>query len=233
MAAIKKSSGKSSSSRRAAIKPRAKAGTRKVPRIERMEQMLTAGAQVFALRGYHNASMDEIAQRANISKPLLYRYFQSKEGLYLAIIDRTGRRMIDGFGLIMQLPDPVERIEKVTIGLLTFINRHRDLWLVMYQEAMRHDGPGAERVRYFRDRVIANGCVNISEALGNPTEEGRLEAEPLAHALVASGEAIALWWLSHPEIPVERIQELLLDSSLPILRHLRRKRLNASAEGPG
>lgn len=197
-----------------------------------MEQMLLAAARVFAERGYHNTSMDEIAQHAGISKPLLYRYFESKDGLYLAIIDRTGEHMVEGLGLIMQHPNPIERIEMVTVGLLSFINRYRDLWLVMYQEAMRHDGPAAERVRYFRERVIANGCINISEALGDPTEVGRRAAEPLSHALVSSGEAIALWWTAHPEVPIARIVELVLDSSLPVLRHLRKKRMQALVAEP-
>ncbi|HEY0974165.1 MAG TPA: TetR/AcrR family transcriptional regulator [Solimonas sp.] len=231
MATVKKRTAKKTAPR-ATTRAKPRVGTRKVPRAERMEQMLLVGARVFAQHGYHATSMDEIAKRAGISKPMLYRYFESKDGLYLAIIDRTGQHMIDGLGLIMQQPDPIERIENVAIGLLSFIDRYRDLWMVMYKEALSLDGPAAQRVRYFRERVIANGCINISEALGNPTEEGRREAEPLSHAMVASGEAIAAWWVSHPDIPIARIVELVLDTSLPVLLYLRRKRQQTLASAP-
>src|SRR5213079_2294618 len=74
-------------------KPR-RAGTRLVPRAVREEQMLGVAGDVFAERGFHAASMDEIADRADISKPMLYAYFGSKEGLYSAYVERAGADLL-------------------------------------------------------------------------------------------------------------------------------------------
>src|SRR3989442_2374525 len=71
-----------------------KAGT-KVPRAVREPQMLDAAVAVFAERGYHGASMDEIAAGAGVTKPMVYSYFGSKEDLYLACIDHAGTRLME------------------------------------------------------------------------------------------------------------------------------------------
>src|SRR5947209_2487106 len=72
-----------------------KSGTRGMPRAARERLILDVAGQVFARAGYHSASMDEIAELAGVSKPMLYAYFGSKEGLYVAYIDRTGRELLD------------------------------------------------------------------------------------------------------------------------------------------
>jgi AcrR family transcriptional regulator len=70
--------------------------------------MLDAAGRVFAQGGYHSASMDEIAELADVSKPLLYAYFDSKEGLYTAYINRTGPGAAQpaGRGCTARGPDP-------------------------------------------------------------------------------------------------------------------------------
>src|SRR5436305_13269532 len=70
-------------------------GRRKLPRAVRERQMLEVAGRVFAARGFHEASMDEIAQGAGISKPMVYSYFGSKEGLYFAYIELAGQRLLD------------------------------------------------------------------------------------------------------------------------------------------
>jgi AcrR family transcriptional regulator len=185
-----------------------------------MEQMLVAAARVFAEHGYHAASMDEIAALADVSKPLLYRYFVSKDGLYLAIIERAGQHLVDGLALIQSVKDPLQRIEMTAMGLLTFIGRYRDLWLVMYNEAMGGSSPVAQRVGEFRAQIIADGCINISEALGEANAAGRARAEPLSQAMIGAGEAMARWWLRHPEIPLEQMAQMVLNCCYGILdRH--------------
>src|SRR3954447_9652887 len=82
---------------------RRRAGTRLMPRAEREEQMLEVAGEVFAERGFHAASMDEIAERADISKPMLYAYFGNKEGLYSAYMDRIGRSLLDTMDAVVDL----------------------------------------------------------------------------------------------------------------------------------
>ena len=72
-----------------------RAGTRGMPREQRERLILDVAGQVFARAGYESASMDEIAEEAGVSKPMLYAYFRSKEGLYLAYIERAGGELIE------------------------------------------------------------------------------------------------------------------------------------------
>ncbi len=186
--------------------------------------MLQVAASVFAARGYHATSMDEIAERADISKPLLYRYYGSKDGLYLALLDRAGEHLIEGLSQGEHTPDPFKRIDQAVGGLLGFIDRYRDFWQVLYAEALCSDSPVSRKVQQIRTRMVAIATVTIAEALGDPTEAGRRDAEPLAYAVLGSGEALSRWWLQHPAVPAQRIHEMILDFSLPTLRQLRDRR---------
>src|SRR4029079_4457111 len=70
-------------------------GTRRVPRKVREQQMLEVAERAFAERGYHAASVDAIAEAAGISKPMVYAYFGSKEGLYRACMSAARERLFD------------------------------------------------------------------------------------------------------------------------------------------
>lgn len=201
-----------------------KLGTRGMPRGQRMEEMLQVAARVFASRGYHATSMDEIAQVADISKPLLYRYYGSKDGLYVALIERAGHQLMDGMERIGREPEPARRLEHGVGALLAFVDSHRDFFLVLFNEGLGSDSPVSRSVQTFRAQLMAGACRTIAELIGDPTPEGRRAAEPLSYALFAAGEALARWWLQHPEVPVERMRELLLDFSLPAFRRLRDRR---------
>ncbi|SFF50775.1 transcriptional regulator, TetR family [Fontimonas thermophila] len=211
------------------LRGRSRLGTRGMPRDQRMEEMLHAAARVFARRGYHAASMDEIAREADISKPLLYRYYASKEGLYIALIERAGRHLMDDVARIRREPDPAYRLEQAIGALLGFVDRYRDLWRVLFNEVVGCDSPVSRSVQAFRAQMIAGACTTIAELIGDPTPAGRRAAEPLSYALFGAGEALSRWWLEHPEVPVERVRELFLAFSLPAFRHWRgqRERRNA------
>src|SRR5439155_12543670 len=93
---------------------------RRVPRAEREQQMLEAADRVFARRGYQASSMDEIAAEVGITKPMLYAYFGSKEGLYLASVQRAGEM------LAQRLRDsarggPAERLEAGVHAFFSFV----------------------------------------------------------------------------------------------------------------
>ncbi|MEP7764802.1 TetR/AcrR family transcriptional regulator [Sanguibacter sp. 25GB23B1] len=70
------------------VKPR-------MPRVERQAQLLAIAQDLFAAQGFHHISMDDIAERAQVSKPILYRHFPSKLDLYLAVIDDRGQALVD------------------------------------------------------------------------------------------------------------------------------------------
>jgi AcrR family transcriptional regulator len=170
-----------------------------MPRAQREQLILDIAGQVFARDGYHSASMDDIARAAGVSKPMLYAYFESKEGLYLSYIERSGQELVERLQRAFAAGDPatVHAPERVS-EFLSFVEEHRDGWRVLFGEASANR-PVAEQVSQMRGRV--------AEAVRQLVEAGRPEgqapspaAEAVAHAIVGAGESLANWWLEHPEV---------------------------------
>jgi AcrR family transcriptional regulator len=176
---------------------------RRVPRAQRERQLLQIAGQVFARDGYHSAQMDEIARLAGVSKPMLYTYFGSKEGLYLAYIERSGQELLD------RLQGPFSAHDPATMpvsGFLEFVEQHRDGWKVLFREASA-SRPVAEEVAVVRSRVAEAVCRLILASRPAAATVEPAAANAAAHAIVGAGESLANWWLEHPEIPRGQVTE--------------------------
>lgn len=184
---------------------------RRVPRAEREPEMLAVAGSAFAERGFHAVSMDEIAAAAGISKPMLYNYFGSKEGLYIAYVEQAGRTLLEDMRKAADRDAPVEaRLSAGVLAFLSYVDDHRPGWALLYQEANNQGGPLAAEVAALRRR-IAKMLHPLFENW--PGSDGRLDetaCEALASAFVGAGESIANWWLDHPGEPKERVAALLL-----------------------
>lgn len=178
------------------------ASRRKVPRAVREKQMLDVAERVFAERGYHTASVEAIAEGAGITKPMVYAYFGSKDGLYLACVERARGRLfaaIDQAAPVEAAPD--EALWRGLRAFFTFVAEERASWVVLFGEAMSHGGPFAAeagRLRRQMARLVTQLLGEAAAAEG--LEPERLQAtEPLAYALVGAAESTAAWWTEHPE----------------------------------
>src|SRR5947209_14373087 len=117
---------------------------RRVPRAEREVAMLDAAGLAFADHGFHRASMDAIAAAAGISKPMLYAYFDSKEGLYAAYVERSGQALLTALRNAAPTEAPArERLSAGVLAFLTYVDEHRTGWAVLYNEAATRGGPVA------------------------------------------------------------------------------------------
>jgi len=193
---------------------RASSGRRKIPRAVREQQMLEVAERVFAQRGYHATSVEVIAEAAGITKPMVYAYFGSKEGLFLACMEQARRRLFETIAAAAPADAPPE--EQMWGGILaffTFVAEQRDSWTVLFGEAPTHGGPFAEEAVRLR-QVIARlvGQLLGEAAAAEGVEAEALEAtEPLAHALVGAGESMAEWWQRHPEVTTEQVALRLMN----------------------
>jgi AcrR family transcriptional regulator len=108
---------------------------RRLSGTERRAQLIDVGRTLFAQRGYEATSMEEIAERAKVSKPILYEHFGGKEGLYAVIVDREMdyivRRIVEAIGE----GSARERIEKATLSFLTYVKYHPDGFAVLSQDS--------------------------------------------------------------------------------------------------
>lgn len=194
-----------------------KLGTRKVPREQRMSQILDVAGTVFSQRGFHATSMEEIAEGAGVTKPLLYRYFGSKDALYLATITQVGNHLLEGLSLLMKTPDPKERLRQITYSFLVFVERHREGWSVLYNEALSSVGPVGEKVAFFRDSFINATAKTIDQNI-HPESKGTdptVKAIGLAHIMVGAVEAGARWWIQNPSMPINEVTALIEKALLP------------------
>jgi AcrR family transcriptional regulator len=173
-----------------------------MPREQRAQLILDVAGQVFARAGYDAASMDEIAELVGVSKPMLYAYFGSKEGLYLSYVERAGRDLLDRLvGAAPPDAPPSTALRARITEFLAFVEEHDDGWRVLFREAAS-SRPLAEQVAQLRRRIVdAIRRMIDASGLGNPEPA----SDAIAHALVGAGESLANWWLDHREVPREEV----------------------------
>jgi AcrR family transcriptional regulator len=176
-----------------------------MPRERREQLILDVAGQVFARAGYDSAPMDEIAERAGVSKPLLYAYFGSKEGLYLAYVGRAGNELLERL-LNAKAPDeqPASALRARITEFLSFVEEHGDGWRVLFRE-LGSTRPFAERVAELRERIALAIRRMVEDGVASCGGYPPPAADAIAHALVGAGESLANWWLDHPEIPRDQV----------------------------
>lgn len=165
--------------------------------------MLDAAVSIFADRGYHGASMADIAGCCGVTKPMVYAYFGSKDELYLACIAYAGSQMmtaVDEAGA--QEADPERRLWKRLLAFFEFVAEHRDEWRVLHREAAVSGGPFPDQVERARARVVEI-VVRQFEETPEAADLGREALEPIAHALVGACESLANRLVDHPHEPPE------------------------------
>ncbi|MEB3050984.1 TetR/AcrR family transcriptional regulator [Mycolicibacter sp. MYC123] len=184
------------------------AGSKRLPRAVREQQMLDAAVQMFSMNGYHETSMDSIAAAAQISKPMLYLYYGSKEELFGACLDRELRRFVEAVRTDIDLQQPPKDLLRNTIrSFLHYIDANRASWIVMYTQATSSQA-FAHTVREGRERIIE--LVGRLLRAGTRNPEPGVDFDMMAVALVGAGEAIASR-VSTGDSDVDEAGQLMID----------------------
>lgn len=183
-------------------------GTKRLPRAVREQQMLDAAVQMFSVNGYHETSMDTIAAEAQISKPMLYLYYGSKEDLFGACLDRELGRFIEGVRADINFDQsPKDLLGNAIRSFMRYIDANRASWIVMYTQAISSQA-FAHTVREGREQIIE--LVAELMRAGSRTPRSDAEYQMMAVALVGAGEAMANR-LSSGELGVDEAAELMID----------------------
>ncbi|RVU24562.1 TetR/AcrR family transcriptional regulator [Streptomyces antnestii] len=218
-----------------------------MPRREREQQIIDVGVRVFAKRGYHAASVDEIAELAGISKPMVYLYLDSKEGLFLACLRRESDRLVAAFqGAARAGGAPEERLYAGLAAFFVFVAAHRDSWVLLHRQAAELGVTIAAAVAEVRRLVMAevaglvgdgitdsgHGSVPGGAGTGGPgappggTDAGRgallgaEDADFVAHALVGAADTLADWMKRHPGQSPDGIALRLMNMVWVGMRHV-------------
>jgi AcrR family transcriptional regulator len=186
-----------------------------VPREVRERQMLEVAERTFAERGFHAASVDAIAAGSGITKPMVYAYFGSKEGLYRAAMERARVRLLTALREgVDTSAEPDQQLWHGLLAVFTFVERERDSWAILLGEVTQGSGPFANEgteVRRELAALIAELLRRAAASVEGLHDDALGMADQLAHALMGAGESLAVWWGEHPEEPVERVALLLMN----------------------
>jgi AcrR family transcriptional regulator len=169
--------------------------------------ILEVAGQVFASDGYERASMDRIAELAGLSKPMLYAYFGSKEGLYSAYIEVTGRELVERLARANRTQIPRgARLREPISEFLSFVAEHRDGWKVLFGEVTANR-PLVTLVAQLRAQVVDEVRRMLEAGTGSWPGLVPPASDGVAHAIVGAGESLANWWLDHPAVSREDVTD--------------------------
>lgn len=170
---------------------------KRLPREVREPQMIDAAVAAFAEHGFHAASMDDIAARAGVSKPMIYAYLGSKESLFVACLHREGTRLMEAIvDVVDPALNPEDQLWNGMRAFFEFVDGNRDGWSVLHRQAAT---PFAEEYALMRARmveVVDGMLVRAVEGRGQVAR--REEVTTLAYALVGAGESLADWLAGDP-----------------------------------
>jgi AcrR family transcriptional regulator len=183
-----------------------------VPRAVRERQLLELAEALFAERGYAGASMDELARRAGVTKPVVYELFGSKDGLFAACVDRSIERLAADISTAVRAQDdPEERLRAGGLAFIRFAAANRVAW-----DLMSMGGSFEEKTRAVRDSQAELIRELMAEMARDDVDQ--LELEVAAHAVNAAYEGVAHWMWAHPDVPIEQIADWIADLLIPGLR---------------
>ena len=180
----------------------------RLPAARRRRQLLDVALGQFAERGFHQTSMDDIAEAAGVTKPVLYQHFASKRDLYIELLDDVGGRMMEGIEKsVASANGPRQQVEAGMRAYFSFVAAEADAFRLLFGSGTRRDEEFERAVRRVEDSIAEAVAVFI-EADIDP-EHRRL----LAHALVGLAEGTSRVWLNDglpdsPELLASRIADM-------------------------
>jgi AcrR family transcriptional regulator len=172
------------------------AGTKGVPREEREQQILDVATKEFADRGYANASMADIASGAGVSKPLIYSYFGSRDGLHEACVRRAGDRLVAAVAEAQSVTGVGGRALATLSAIFHVLDGRTEIWRIIYDASLSSPSPA----HHYRDALNGMGADGVTEVLGDDDGSGlNAEDRSLLLALWFSTVSTTIsWWKRHP-----------------------------------
>ena len=181
-------------------------GTR-LPRLARRRQLLDAAMEVFVARGYHAAAMDEIAERAGVSKPVLYQHFPGKQELYLALLDESVDKLVEAVkAAVLSTTDNRQRVNATFAAYFGYVAEHSGTFKLVFESDFTSE-PAVRRKLDAADRECAD---LISQVIKEDAGLAGDEAYLLSIGMIGMAQVSARYWLStFGSIPREAAEQLV------------------------
>ena len=182
----------------------------------RRAQLIEVGRSVFAESGYEATSVEEIAARAKVSKPILYSHFGGKEGLYAVVVDREVERILGKITEAVSTGPPRARLEQAALAYLTYVKEHPEGFAVLLRDARKQSSEMPALMYDLADRISAV----FTEQFGQAGYDSSI-APIYAHSLVGMVAFVGQWWTeSHRPPSVEIVATHIGALAWTGLRHL-------------
>jgi AcrR family transcriptional regulator len=180
---------------------------------DRREGILAAARTAFADSGYHETSLDAVAERAGVSKALLYEHFSSKRELFVAMLEMHVHELIERITGAVASAEPGEaRLRAGLEAFFGFVEERRGAWRIMFRNA--GDPDVAIRLDRLRDEVAAAIVQLMSEeaeAKGLDFPKLPEFVEMIAQQMVGAMQSLADWWDLHRKVPREAVVQAAMD----------------------
>lgn len=175
-------------------------GTKGVPRAEREAQIVASALLEIGRVGYAAASVPTIARGAGISKPMVYSYFGTKEGLYAACVEVAGTVVADEVERTATLGAVgVERGLLTVAGLTEALDGRPHLWRVLFDPTAPTTGPAATAVRRYTSRLHERAVEGVGEMLRLAGDTDADDVDVMVRVWVGMLDTVMRWWAEHPE----------------------------------
>ncbi|WP_328538317.1 TetR/AcrR family transcriptional regulator [Streptomyces sp. NBC_00344] len=187
---------------------------------ERREQLLDIGRILFAEKGFEGTSVEEIAAKAGVSKPVVYEHFGGKEGLYAVVVDREMRQLLDLVTGSLTAGHPRELCEQAAFALLDYIEEYTDGFRILVR-----DSPVAQSTGTFAS-LISDIATQVEDILGSEFKARGFDQKlaPLyAQALVGMVALTGQWWLDVRKPPKAEVAAHLVNLAWHGLENLEPK----------
>jgi AcrR family transcriptional regulator len=174
---------------------------------ERREAIERCAADVFAERGYHGASIDEICRRCGCTPPVLYDHFDSKLELHKRLLERTRDELLELWRSNLAGDAPAEeRIPRAIDAWAAYVQAHPYVPRLFFSETT-----GSPEIEAIHREVRAQAIVALGRIVGRESGSDGLGNEMAAEVMRSGLAGLAIWWSDHPEVPRERIVSTALD----------------------
>ena len=191
---------------------------------DRREAILDAARSAFAERGFHETSLDSVAERAGVSKALLYEHFSSKRELYVAMLEMHVHELVERISGAVAGAEPGEpRMRAGLEAFFGFVEERRGAWRIMFRNS--DDPDVAIRLDRLRDEVAAAIAQLMSEeAAAKGLDFPKLPhmVEMIAQQLVGAMQSLADWWDLHRDVPRGDVLQVAMDFAWMGLERLSR-----------
>ena len=182
----------------------------RLPRTARRRQLLDAALSVFVAQGYHAAAMDDIADRAGVSKPVLYQHFPGKRDLYLALLDESAAALMDAVRAAMNsTTDNKARVRATVSAYYKFVEDKNGAFRLVFESDLTGEPEVRDRLEAVERQCASAVAAVIAEDTGLPEPEAQL----LGAGLAGIAQVTARTWAAGGE-PLPREQAIDLVASL-------------------